>query len=317
MFKKAVKHEAKLRLAIAGPSGGGKTYTALAIGTELGKVAVVDTEHGSAAKYADIFEFDTLELGAPFHPDRFTEAVKAAAEGGYDVVVLDSLSHAWNGAGGALELVEQFSKKYRGNSYAAWGDVTPIQNRLIEAIVGSPIHVIATMRSKQDYILVERNGKQAPQKVGMAPVQRDGFEYEFDVFLDMDIDNNAVVSKTRCPALTGKVIAKPGANVAETLREWLSGAPAPVKPKKANPEPRAAQEEDDKPAMPVKPTPTMTKRFHALGTEVYGGDWDEKRAALVKHVTGGRSESSKHLERAEMEKLITGMEKKLNSTEAS
>jgi len=171
---------------------------------------------------------------APFHPDRFVTAIEMAAGAGYTVLILDSLSHAWNGAGGTLELVEQYSKKYRGNSYAAWGDVTPIHTRLIEAIVAAPLHVIGTMRSKQDYILVEKNGKQAPQKVGMAPIQRDGFEYEFDVFLDMDIDNNAIVNKTRCPALVGGVYAKPGADVAAILIDWLSGEPEAVTSKPSN-----------------------------------------------------------------------------------
>ena len=120
-----------------------------------------------------------------------------------------------------LEIVDLASKKYKGNSYAAWSEGTPIQNELIEAVVGADIHVIGTMRSKQDYILVEENGKQRPQKVGMAPIQRDGFEYEFDVFLDMDIENNAIVSKTRCPALNGQVFEKPGTDLAEFLREWL------------------------------------------------------------------------------------------------
>lgn len=238
MFQKAVKREAKLRLAIAGPSGSGKTYTALAIGTALGgKVAVIDTEHGSAAKYADLFEFDTLPIGpgamlpdgspSPFqnyHPQNFVKGIGMAIEAGYDAVILDSLSHAWNGTGGVLDIVEQASKRFKGNSYAGWQEGTPAHNALIEGVVSANCHIIATMRSKQEYILVERNGKQAPQKVGMAPVQRDGFEYEFDVFMDMDIENNAIVSKTRCPALTGAVISKPGRELAETLREWLSGA---------------------------------------------------------------------------------------------
>lgn len=230
MFKKAVKHEAKLRLAIAGPSGSGKTYTALSVGTALGKTAVIDTEHGSASKYADIFEFDVLNLDPPFHPQRFVEAINAAEQGGYAVVVIDSISHAWNGTGGVLEIVEQASKKFKGNSYAGWQEGTPAHNALIEGIVGAGIHVISTMRSKQEYILqTDQRGKQVPQKVGMAPVQRDGFEYEFDVFLDMDIQNNAIVSKTRCTALTGAVISKPGADLAATLQDWLSGAPEPTR----------------------------------------------------------------------------------------
>lgn len=243
MFKKAVKQEAKLRLAIAGPSGSGKTYTALAVAQAFGgSVAVVDTEHGSASKYADLFHFDVLEMEAPFHPDRFVSAIREAVATGYTTIVLDSLSHAWNGQGGLLELVEDAQKRMKtGNSFAAWKDVTPIQNRFIEGIVGAPIHVIATMRSKQEYVQEkdERTGKTQIRKVGMAPVQRDGFEYEFDVFLDMDVNNNAIVSKTRCPALTGKVFTKPGADIANILMDWLHGAPAPapvnVQPPTASP----------------------------------------------------------------------------------
>lgn len=256
LFRPAVKEQAKLRLAIAGPSGSGKTFTSLRVAQALangGRVAVVDTEHGSASKYADLFDFDVLEMDAPFHPDRFGEAIKAAGQAGYDVIIVDSLSHAWNGPGGLLEIVDLASRKYKGNSYAAWGEGTPIHNRLIEAIVSAPMHLIGTMRSKQDYILVERNGKQVPQKVGMAPIQRDGMEYEFDVFMEMDIENNGLVTKTRCTALTGAILSKPGENLAETLREWLKGetprerpatpantndAPAGNgKPPKAEPEP--------------------------------------------------------------------------------
>ena len=229
MFRKAIKKEAKLRLAIAGPSGSGKTYTSLAIASSLGgRVAVVDTEHGSASKYADLFGFDVLEMEAPFHPDKFIHAITEAAAAGYTTIVLDSLSHAWNGQGGLLELVEEAQKRMKtSNSFAAWKDVTPIQNRFVEGIISAPIHVIATMRSKQEYVQEkdERTGRTTVRKVGLAPIQRDGFEYEFDVFLDMDINNNAIVSKTRCPALTGRVFAKPGADIAQILLEWLRGEP--------------------------------------------------------------------------------------------
>lgn len=264
MFQKAIKHESKLRLAIAGPSGGGKTYTALAIGTALagngepgaasGRVAVIDTEHGSASKYADIFSFDTLNLRPPFHPDRFIDAIEAAQKGGYDVVIIDSLSHAWNGEGGLLEVVDEIGKRMKtANTFAAWKDATPIQNRLIEAIVGADVHIIATMRSKQEYVLeqVERNGRfiNQPKKVGMAPIQRDSMEYEFDVYLDMDIDNNAIVQKTRCSLLTNRVFSKPGADVAGILREWLHGESAPPKPQNqpvAQRQPAPAQQEPPK-----------------------------------------------------------------------
>ncbi len=230
MFHKAVKHEAKLRLAIAGPSGSGKTYTALAIGTALGKVAVVDTESGSASKYADVFDFDVAEMSAPFSPLKYVKAINAAADAGYDVVILDSLSHAWFATGGVLDIVDEAAKRSRsGNTYMAWKEGTPVHNQLIEAIVTAKIHVIGTMRAKTEYALVVNDkGKQVPQKMGMAPIQRDGFEYEFDVMFDMDIENNAIVTKTRCSALTGAVIQKPGEDVAAVLREWLGGEPVPA-----------------------------------------------------------------------------------------
>ena len=235
MFQKAVKYGAKLRMCIAGPSGSGKTYTALRVATALAngdKIALVDTEHGSASKYADIFDFDVLELKAPFHPHRFVKAIEAAEEAGYGVVILDSLSHAWRGPGGMLDIVDDIAKRMKTtNTFVAWKDATPIQNDLVEAILAADLHVFATMRSKQSYVM-ERNDKgyTTVRKVGMAPVQREGFEYEFDLFLDIDIDNNAIVSKTRCPALVGKVFNKPGEGLAATLSEWLAGEPAPEKP---------------------------------------------------------------------------------------
>lgn len=230
MFQKAIKQEAKLRLAIAGPSGSGKTYTALAIAKYLTDkpVALVDTEHGSASKYADIFNFDVMNLEPPFHPDRIIEAIRDAQNTGYGAVILDSMSHIWNGTGGILEIVDDIAARSNSkNTFAAWKQGTPIYNHLIDAIIQSDIHVIATMRSKQDYILTEKekDGRkyQAPEKVGMAPIQRDGFEYEFDIMLTLDADNNATVTKTRCSALQGGFFRKPGEEIAEIMREWLSG----------------------------------------------------------------------------------------------
>ncbi len=231
-FIKAVKHLGKLRMSIDGPSGAGKTWTALTLATTLAEgqpIAVIDTERGSASKYADAFSFDVMELDT-FHPDKFIQGIKDAEEGGYAVVIIDSLSHAWNGTGGLLELVDGIARrKYNGNSFAAWNEATPIQNKLIDAITRSSLHIIVTMRSKQEYILEkdERTGKTSPKKAGMAPIQRDGLEYEFDVAARMDIDNTMMVQKSRCPALSGQIIAKPDGKVADILKAWLDGAPAP------------------------------------------------------------------------------------------
>lgn len=227
-FTRATKQSSLLRLAVIGPSGSGKTYTALKIATGLGgPVALIDTERGSASKYADEFNFDVLEL-ASFSPQRYCEAIEAAGKEGYHVLIVDSLSHAWTGKEGALELVDKAAKRSQsGNSYFAWREVTPLHNKLVDTMLQADCHLIATLRAKTEYVIQEVNGKQVPKKIGMAPIQRDGLEYEFDVVADMDLENNFIVSKTRCRRLTGAVIPKPGAEVVEILRNWLEGGGSP------------------------------------------------------------------------------------------
>ena len=233
VFKKARKEQAKLRMGIIGPAGSGKTYTALITARNLvpdGKIAVIDTERGSASKYADIFEFDVCELES-FHPENYIKTIQAAEEAGYDVLIIDSLSHAWAGKDGALELVDKAAARERGNSFAAWRHVTPLHNAMVDAIIGARLHVIVTMRSKVEWVIEkDERGKSVPRKIGLQPVQRDGLEYEFDVVADMDLDNNFIVSKTRCPALRGSVIHCPNEEPAKTLRAWLSDGVPVVEP---------------------------------------------------------------------------------------
>lgn len=234
-FKKATKTQSRLRMALIGPSGSGKTYTSLGIAIHLGsKVAVIDTERGSASKYADQFEFDVLELET-FEPNNYVSAIEAAESAGYDVIVVDSLSHAWMGKGGALEQVDLAAKRNKGNSFAGWRDVTPQHNALVDSMLQCRSHLIVTMRTKTEYVLEEnQNGKKQPRKIGLAPVQREGLDYEFDVTGELDHDNNLVIDKTRCPALKGKVFQRAGEDIATVLRQWLSdGAPAPEAKKTA------------------------------------------------------------------------------------
>jgi hypothetical protein len=229
-FQPATRTQARLRLGLVGPTGAGKTYTALAVAQHLGsRVAVIDTEHGSASKYADEFTFDVLEL-TTFGPLTYVAAIAAADAAGYDVLIIDSLSHAWMGKDGALELVDRAAKRSgSNNSFTAWRDVTPQHNQMIEAILGCRAHVIMTMRSKMEYILdKDRDGKTVPRKVGMAPIQRDGMEYEADVVGDLDLQHTLVVTKSRCRALDQAVIDRPGRGLAETLLAWLGQGVAPI-----------------------------------------------------------------------------------------
>jgi hypothetical protein len=249
-FRKATKTQSRLRLSIAGPAGSGKTFTSLKIATELatilgGKIAVIDTERGSASKYCDLFEFDVLEIDS-FHPDNYVEAMKAAEKAGYGFLIIDSTTHEWNGKGGILELHEAAVQKSRSkNSYTAWAEVTPLHQKFVDAILNSKCHVIASVRSKSDYVQDKNeNGKTEIRKVGMATIQREGMDYEYDVMIEMDLNHNGVIMKTRCNALDGKLFKRPGADIAEILAAWLSdGAePEPVKqvePAKPEPEPPA------------------------------------------------------------------------------
>ena len=166
MFKRAQRKQAKLRLALMGPAGSGKTYSALKIAKGLGgRVAIIDTERGSAELYSNLLEYDAAQLEPPYSPDHYIQLLKAAEEAGYDVIIVDSLSHAWAGDGGILDIHDRASKVTR-NSFSAWREVTPKHNMLVDALLGSSSHVIVTMRTKTSYEVQQENGKTKVVKVG-------------------------------------------------------------------------------------------------------------------------------------------------------
>lgn len=235
-FKKATKEQSFLRLGVGGPAGSGKTFTALKLATEManlkpGKIALIDTERGSASKYADIFEFDVLELADDHHPERFIEAINAAVAAGYLYIVIDSTTHEWIGKNGCLELADAAARRMKTpNSFTAWKDITPLHNRFFDAILNAKAHIIGTTRSKVDYVQEkdESTGRTKIQKVGMASIQREGADYEYDVMMDMDSEHYGSITKTRCAALDGKVFPKPGVDLARILVNWLSTGIEPV-----------------------------------------------------------------------------------------
>lgn len=228
-IRPAARERAKLRLGIAGPAGSGKSYTALLIASALGgRVGVIDTEHHSAHLYADLIPggFDVLDLAPPFSPDNYVAAIHAFEMSDVATIIIDSLSHAWAGEGGALDMQGKIADK-TGNSWSAWRSVTPRHNALVEAMLQSPCHIIATMRSKTEYVQ-EGEGKGKVRKVGLAPVMRDGIEYEFTVFMEMDQAHNAFVGKDRTQLLDNRIISRPDAAVGKLLLDWLNSGVEPV-----------------------------------------------------------------------------------------
>ena len=231
-FRKAERKQAKLRLAITGPAGSGKTYSALLIAFGIGgRIAMIDTENGSGDLYANLGEYDICSLSAPYDVRRYIQLIHEAEQAGYGTIIIDSLSHAWSGEGGLLDLQSKVAASSKsGNSYTAWRQVTPLHNRLIDAILGSSCHIIATMRSKTEYLQTENErGYKEIRKVGLAPVQREGMDYEFGTVFDLTTNHTATVSKDRTGLFDGSVFTITE-DTGKTLLQWLENAPADAKP---------------------------------------------------------------------------------------
>ncbi len=207
-FEKAQRKKAKAKIAIAAPSGGGKTYSALllakGIAKETGdKIAVIDTERGSASMYDNIVDFDVLDLAPPYTPERYMQAIKAAETAGYGICVIDSATHEWSGTGGCLEINEELARaRYKGNTWSAWSDTTPRHRDFIDAQLHSPMHIIATFRSKTE--TVQNNDKKVV-KLGMKAETRDNVEYEYTIFFELTHDGHfATASKDRTELFEGR-----------------------------------------------------------------------------------------------------------------
>lgn len=220
-FTKATKKQLYGRIAIDGPSGSGKTYTALRIARGLGKkIALADSEFRSASLYANEFDFDTLDLSADCRPIKYIGAIRDAVAGGYDVLILDSLSHAWDAT---IKEVDKIAKSMQSkNSFVAWGPGGKLWDDLKNEIKAAPIHIIATMRSKMEYTQGEKNGKKVVEKMGMAPEVRQGSEYEYDIILSMNQEHFGNITKTRCSILSDTFYEKPGEELGHTILEWLT-----------------------------------------------------------------------------------------------
>jgi hypothetical protein len=232
-FQRAQRRRVHLKMGVTGPSGSGKTYSALLLAFGLagdgGRVAVIDTENGSASLYAHLGEYDVSELEPPYTVARYVEAMGEAARAGYDVLVIDSVSHEWAGDGGLLHVKENLDAR-GGNSFANWAKVSPLHEQFKAALLQAPLHVIVTLRSKQDYVMQDDGkGRTVPVKVGLSPVQRDGFEYELSLVFDLAMSHEAVTSKDRTGLFDG-VVGRITADHGRRLRDWIESAAEAVTP---------------------------------------------------------------------------------------
>lgn len=223
IFRKAERRKAKLRLAITGSAGSGKTYGALLVAQGLGgSIAMIDTENGSGDLYSAVCDYDILNVNAPFDPRKYIQAIHDAENEGYDVLIIDSLSHCWISEGGLLDIKGQLASSGKYNSFSTWSKVTPLQNKLIEAMLTSKCHIIATMRSRTDYVqVVNDKGRTEIRKVGLAPVQRDGMDYEFSLVFDLNNEHTVTVSKDRTSLFDGQSFTL-SPEVGSKLLVWLN-----------------------------------------------------------------------------------------------
>ena len=204
-------------MALQGPSGSGKTYSSLLIAYGLTgnweNIAVIDTENHSAELYAHLGPYKVLSLSAPYSPERYTEAIDTCVKAGMEVVILDSITHEW-------ENLIDFHASMAGNSFTNWAKVTPRHNAFVQKLLQTPIHVISTVRTKQDYVLNEKNGRMVPEKVGLKSVQRDGLEYEFTLVFDLDMKNSATASKDRTGLFAGKPASLLSVEIGKHIQQW-------------------------------------------------------------------------------------------------
>ncbi|MCA1995926.1 MAG: ATP-binding protein [Armatimonadetes bacterium] len=246
-FAPASRQQTKVKLAISGPSGSGKTEGALRVARGLagptGRIAVVDSEHGSAALYSDRHQFDHLMLDPPYDAPTFAAAIEEAEKAGYDVLVIDTMSHAWEAV---LDYKDALDRTGRGNSYTNWGAAGERWRQVVGTLLKANLHVIATLRAKTDYVVErdEKTGKNVPRKVGMAPIARDGTEYEFTLLWELDMYHRALASKDRTRLFDGKAVELTPA-CGEALVRWLQGQLA------AEPAPEALAPDEEPPAAPA------------------------------------------------------------------
>ncbi|AMA49986.1 AAA family ATPase [Flavobacterium covae] len=219
-LRQSERRKAKIKMALQGSAGAGKTYSSLLLAQgltngDLSKVAIIDTENGSADLYAHLGNYNVLTLTPPFTPDNYIKAIDVCEKAGIEVIIIDSISHCW-------DYLLDYHSSLAGNSFTNWAKIKPLEKAFMDKILQCDAHVIATMRTKQDYVLNQKDGKFIPEKVGLKAVQRDGLDYEFTIVFDVDIKHFAVSSKDRTGLFMGKPEFVINSTTGRKILEWCN-----------------------------------------------------------------------------------------------
>ena len=217
-IRKSERKQAKIKLALQGSAGSGKTYSSLLLakgltGGDFTKIAIIDTENKSADLYAHLGDYNVVSMDAPYSPERYIEAIELCERAGMEVILLDSISHCW-------DFLLEVHSNMPGNSFANWAKITPRQNTFINKILNSDAHIIATMRVKQDYVLNQKNGKMVPEKVGLKAIQRNDLDYEFTIVFDIDTAHSAKATKDRTGLFVNSPEFKISSNTGKKIKAW-------------------------------------------------------------------------------------------------
>jgi len=227
-LRNAERKQAKIKMGLQAPSGAGKTYSALLLAYGLindwSRIAVIDTENHSADLYAHLGNYQVLAFEQPFSPERYIQAIEVCEKAGMEVIILDSISHEWEGVGGILDI----HGAMMGNSFTNWAKVTPRHNAFVQKLLQSSSHIIATIRSKQDYVLSEKNGKMVPEKIGLKGVTREGLDYEFTIVLELDLKHQATATKDRTQLFMDKPTFIITPDTGKTIKAWCESGAAPT-----------------------------------------------------------------------------------------
>lgn len=297
-IKKATREKIYCKIALMAPSGGGKTYSALRLATgmaeeiekETGKKARIlmgNTEQKRGYYYANEFDYDIVDIEAPHNPEKYVEFIKFAVDEGYDILIIDSSSHEWEGRGGCLELHQQ-----AGGQYQSWGKVTPRHNKFIEAIADSPIHIIATMRGKDQYEMSKDDrGKTSVQKIGVGAKQREGFEYEFTcTFLIDQKTSMAEVQKDNTHIFENEGATLLSEDYGRRIIQWANSGEGYTPPVRGRAEREAEKASED--------ISSVQKEIIAMCTQLGGTKNSDLMSTLKSYVPSGNPNAIKDIDKA-------------------